>query len=38
MSGGGGAEPVWVGPALSTERFRRDVLAGLSAPQKALPC
>ena len=38
MSGGGVAEPVWAGPALNTQRFRRDVLAGLSAPQKTLPC
>ena len=38
MSGGGRTEPVWAGPALSTERFRRDVFAGLSAPQKTLPC
>jgi dimethylhistidine N-methyltransferase len=32
------AEPVGAKPALSTERFRRDVLDGLSAPKKTLPC
>lgn len=34
----GVTEPVESAPALSTEHFRRDVLAGLSAPKKTLPC
>jgi L-histidine N-alpha-methyltransferase len=38
MSGSGVAEPVGDGPALSTERFHRDVLRGLSASKKTLPC
>ncbi len=38
MNGAGVAEPDRAAPALSTRRFRRDVLAGLSAPQKTLPC
>ena len=38
MSSSGIAEPVRARPALTTEGFRRDVIAGLSAPRKALPC
>jgi dimethylhistidine N-methyltransferase len=38
MSSSGIAEPIRAGPALSAEGFRRDVLAGLSAPTKTLPC
>jgi dimethylhistidine N-methyltransferase len=38
MNGSGLAEPVWVGSALSVERFRRDVVAGLSTSKKTLPC
>jgi dimethylhistidine N-methyltransferase len=32
------ANSIWAGPALSTEEFRRDVIAGLSATKKSLPC
>ncbi|PWU17504.1 MAG: L-histidine N(alpha)-methyltransferase [Verrucomicrobia bacterium] len=38
MSFSGAGESVWAGPALSTECFRRDVLAGLSKRKKTLPC
>ncbi|SPE50131.1 Histidine-specific methyltransferase EgtD [Verrucomicrobia bacterium] len=38
MSGYEVADQVGAGQALSTERFRRDVLAGLSTPKKTLPC
>lgn len=38
MSSSGVAERVWARPALNAEGFRRDVLAGLSASRKTLPC
>jgi dimethylhistidine N-methyltransferase len=34
----GVAEPAGSGPVLNEERFLREVLAGLSAPKKTLPC
>jgi L-histidine Nalpha-methyltransferase len=38
MSDGGVVEFAGCAPALTAERFRRDVLAGLSRPQRSLPC